>query len=236
VSSGALDPGSHLARHQPDLPSLVAQRPKVDALASRRGVGGEKSRAVLSRADAKLASKLVWVSIQERREDVAKDSLALGAIFGDPGPHRGKSIGKTLRVAAAVFELTCQAATSFGESVRRRVIRGGKPAVSSTRNPAQSGVRAPAPDPKRDAAPLSRNWRELDIGRHAVVARPLWTRLSLEQCPQRCDGLVESLPALVERDAQGVVTTSTPGASRSSRLLIGGDAAMVRRVAELVRG
>jgi hypothetical protein len=59
VASGALDPGSHLAGHQFDLPSLVAQRPKVDALASRRGVVGEKSRAVLSRADAKLASKLV---------------------------------------------------------------------------------------------------------------------------------------------------------------------------------
>ena len=40
--SGALDPRSHLARHQLDLPSLVAQRPEVDALASRRGVAGEK--------------------------------------------------------------------------------------------------------------------------------------------------------------------------------------------------
>ena len=66
-ASGALDPGSHLARNQLDLPSLVAQRPKVDALASRRGVVGEKSRAVLSRADAELTTKLVGIAIQERR-------------------------------------------------------------------------------------------------------------------------------------------------------------------------
>src|SRR5829696_8739487 len=65
--SGRLDPRNHLAPHQLDLPSLVAQRPKVDALASRRGVVGEKSRAVLGGPDAKLASKLVGISVQERR-------------------------------------------------------------------------------------------------------------------------------------------------------------------------
>src|SRR5439155_20810388 len=132
------------------------KRPKVDAVASGRGIGGEKSRTVLSRADAELASKLVGISVQEGREDVAEHSIALGAIFGDPGPHRGKSIGKALRVAAALFELACQAAASFGESVRRRVIRGGKPAVSGTRDPTQSGLRAPAPDPESYTALLSR--------------------------------------------------------------------------------
>src|SRR5262249_15140765 len=44
-----------------------------------------------------------------------------------------------------------------------------------------------------------------DIGGNGVVAGRLSARLSLEQSPQRRDALVESLPALVERDAQCVV-------------------------------
>ena len=131
-----------------------------------------------------------------------------------------RALGKPVRVAAATFELACQALTSFGESVRGRVVRRGKPAVSSTRNPAQSGARAPASDPQRYAAPLSRSRRELDIGGHAVGARPLRARPSLEQCPQRCDGLVKPLPALLERDAEGVVVafgrTRSQGSDQSA--------------------
>ena len=217
-ASGALDPGSHIARQQLDLPSLVAQRPEVDALASRAGVVGEQRRAVLSGADAELGSKLVGISVQERSQDVAKDPVALGAIAGNPGPHRGERIGKALRVAAAIFEHARQAVTGFGEAVRRRVVGGGKPAVSGPRDPAQSGARAPTADPQRYGASLPGSRREFDMRQGS---RRAWTRLSLEQRPQRCNRLVEQLPALLEREAQRIVvalgrTRSEAATSRPS--------------------
>ena len=133
--AGRLDAGTHLARDRLDLPALVAQRPQVDALASRRGVLREESRAVRSRADAEPASQLVRISVQDRCEDIAEDSIPIDAILGDPGPHRGESVRKALRVPPTVFELARELLPCFREAERRRVVGGGEPAVTGARDP-----------------------------------------------------------------------------------------------------
>ena len=66
----SLDQRRDVACHELDLPSLVAQRPEVDALASRVRLAGEDGGAVLRGADAELLPQPVLVSIQKRRHDV----------------------------------------------------------------------------------------------------------------------------------------------------------------------
>ena len=99
-----LDPRNHLARHQLDLSSLVAQGPQVDALASRAGVARQEGGAVFGGADADLLTKL-RISIQQGGEDLAiETSIALGTIsLVNPRPASWRSaFGKAWFAAAAL--------------------------------------------------------------------------------------------------------------------------------------
>jgi hypothetical protein len=58
-----------------------------------------------------------------------------------------------------------------------------------------------------DAILLARTGRELDVGRNGVVARLLGHWLPPEQRSQHGYRLIESLPALLERDAEDLVVT-----------------------------
>ena len=183
-----LDAGDHLARDQLDLPrarrpTATGRRARIPPRRTRREA---RRSAPPGRCRAGLAARRDLV--QHRREHVAQDAILIDAILGDPGPHRGERIGEALRVPPTVLELARQALPCFREADRRRVVGGGEPAVSGTRDPAQPGARAPAADPQRDAARRSR--RRAPAG------------LALEQRSQRRDRLVEALPALLERDAR----------------------------------
>ena len=59
---------------------------------------------MLHGADADLSAQLVGISIEQRSQDVGEHSIALGSIARDPGPHRGKRIGKAVAVPAPMLE------------------------------------------------------------------------------------------------------------------------------------
>ena len=116
-----------------------------------------------------------------------------------------------------LFERTLQRTAGVGEMLRRRVVGGREPAVSQPCDASEACARAPASDPKGDAIPLAWTGRQLDVGRSGVVARLLGHRLPSEQRSQHGDRLIESFPALLERDAENSVVTF--GGSRAQ----GGD-------------
>ena len=213
----SLDQRRDVACHELDLPSLVAQRPQVDALAPRRRVPREKLCAVFRGSDADLTPEVVAISIQQRREHLTEHTITLRAILGHPRPHRGEGVRKAVRVAAAAGELARQQLARLAEALRSRVVGRGDPAVSGSRDPAQARVRSPASDPQGDAVRLTGDRRELEISRQRVVVGVRGGTASAEQGPQRGNRLVEPLPALVEGDAEGLVVADRRARARGRR-------------------
>ena len=91
-----------------DLPSLVSQRPQVDALAPRRRIPREKLCAVFRGSDANLIPQVVAISIQQRREHLAEYTITIRPILRHPRPHRGEAVGEAGVVAPALLELLGQ--------------------------------------------------------------------------------------------------------------------------------
>ena len=189
---------------QLELPRLVAQRPQVDALAAGLGVAREELGAVLRRDRRRPA--------REARRDLASGAEPGRRRARDrprPDPSRPRSTSSRARsgsrpAPARAPRARAPGRAGVGEALRRRVVGGGEPAVARPRDAREAGARAPASDPQRDAAlPAGRARARRRAER--VVARLLGQRLAPEQRSQHGDRLVESLPALLERDADGVV-------------------------------
>jgi hypothetical protein len=142
---------------------------------------------VLHRADADLPAQLVGISIQQRSQDVGEDSIALGSIVRDRGPHRRERVGKAV-------PRPCPAHRA------RAPIRRERPrtAPASCYRPKQASRRPPSP-PER-ALPSSPSFQptaephlaghlaggepaRARYRRHAVVARILRKRFSPSAAP-----------------------------------------------------
>src|SRR3989442_154456 len=93
-------------------------------------------------------------------------------------------------------------ATVHGPGAQSEALEPAGPFAGDTAEP---GVRAPAPDPQRYAALLRRRRFQHDVGRQAIEARVLRGPLAAQQRPKHDDGLLESHPSLLERDAERVV-------------------------------
>ena len=152
VTMRLLHARNYLTRHELDLAPLVAQRPDVHALAARLGVAGQQRGTVFRGADADLRAELVRVAPQKRREDLAEHAIDLALVLGTQVHIVASALGKPGRGRAS--RAPRQAVPRFGESLRRRVVRRREPPVPGAGDAAQSGVRAPAPDPQRNAGLL----------------------------------------------------------------------------------
>src|SRR5271155_3194037 len=124
----------HRPGHQFELPRLIAQRPQVDALAAGLGITREELGAVPRRTDADLRAKLVGISSQNWSQDVGEHAITLRPILRYPGPHRRERVGKAVGFPPVVRERTLQGTAGVGEPLRRRVVRGRKPAVTRPRD------------------------------------------------------------------------------------------------------
>ena len=109
--------------------------------------------------DADLPAKLVGIALQEWSQDVGEDSIALGLILRDPGPHRGERVGKGVRIPASLLELARQ------QRSRRRRTRPAsccRPRRASRRPPSQL-------EPARLSIPSSRSTPGCGAGAPARV-------------------------------------------------------------------
>ena len=145
---------------------------------------------MLGRSDAQLVAQVVWIAPQHRGQDLLQHALRVVGVFRDPGPHRRERVGEPIGIPSLGVKLLGQRLLRGLEDVRRRVVRGREPPVAEARDPAKSGLRAPAPDPDRDSA------------------RPAWSRRQFrarqEERAKAGDGYVEALPALLEGHADRV--------------------------------
>ena len=158
---------------------------------------------MLCGSDADLPAQLLGVSAENGCEDVREHPIGLASIARHPGPHRREPVREAAGLAAPLAESAGEPSVRGGEPVGRRVVGRCEPAIARPRHAREAGRRAPAADPQRDAR--AGRGCQLEVGRDAIEVRAPGRRFALEQRPEQRDRLVESLPALLERDAEGVV-------------------------------
>ena len=171
---------------------------------------------MVRRADAKLAPEarrdLGSIAARGRREGLGRPRRDLWQPRSTSWrEHRESRLRRGRGLRARVPAHHEPRRTGLASCCMRRSSQPS-PARATRRSP---GFRTPAPDPKGYTAVASRSRRERNIGGHAIVVRRLWTRASLEQRSQDRCGLIQALPALIERDAERlgshVWTNRVPG-------------------------
>src|SRR5690606_35973593 len=86
-------------------------------------------------------------TVERRSKVLLYHSFCLPPVFGDKEPHGCQRVREGLWVFSCRDEELLKLLPVLGEPLRSGVVTGGQPAISQARNPPQSRLRAPAPDP-----------------------------------------------------------------------------------------
>src|SRR6266545_5069363 len=96
--------------------------------------------------------------MEHRAEHIPNDAVSLAAILGDIAEYRRNRVGKAVRIFAGLAHMHPESLPGRREHFWRRVVGRGQPAVAQVGCAAESGLRAPAPNPDRWAGMLRRSW------------------------------------------------------------------------------
>jgi hypothetical protein len=145
-------------------------------------------------------------AVQQRCEEIRKDSPGTFAVFRHIKPHRCEPVRESLRLFPGDSKLAFEIREAELKGLWRRVVSRCEPPISESGDTTKARSRTPAPDPNRWARPLRRCGLQDEAFSRAKITVEVHA-IGVEECAERARRLFEAPLAIVELKTDRSVVT-----------------------------